>query len=110
MTTPTWNTGPVKQPDDPLLTWAIAESRKLAGKEPEPEPRQPTVLPPQEHVPLDPDADRVAFEELLAFIAANKDEGTVVTHITVDDFMHGLDEPPADPADAPATAPEEMQP
>lgn len=53
-------------------------------------PNAPPKHPPQ---PIDIAVERKEFGDLLAFIAANKDPDTVAEHVTVDEFLDGLDDP-----------------
>ncbi len=50
-------------------------------------PAPPRGLAP----PVDVEAERAAYQALIAFIHAHKDEGTTVALADPDDLMHGLD-------------------
>lgn len=54
-------------------------------------PDQPDDLPSAISPPVDPAAERAAWVQLMAFINAHKDTGTVVEAADPDAFMHGLD-------------------
>lgn len=54
-------------------------------------PEQPAdIAVDAQATPRDPDAERAAFENLLAMINQFKDEGTTVTVLDPDAFMQGL--------------------
>jgi len=66
----------------------------LSPDQPQRSPAQPT--PPQteatpEPPPLDRDAERQAYADLIAFMKANKDSGTEISFVSVDDFMSSLE-------------------
>lgn len=54
----------------------------------DPEPAAATAVPPP---PLDVEAETAALAELIAFIQANKDEGTTVSLGDPDELAKGLD-------------------
>lgn len=92
--------------DNLLLSLADARFKEIRGETPPPEP---PPAPAQQHVPVDVETDCAEFAELLAVIAAEKDEGTVVTAMSLEDFRHGLEEPPLPVHPQPATSEESSQ-
>jgi hypothetical protein len=87
--------------DKLMLAMADANFKRIRGEQSDP---LPEPVREQRFVPLDLDAERQEFAELLEIINANKDADTVVTAMGLDEFMTGIDEPPVP---APATQTEE---
>lgn len=87
--------------DKLMLAMADANFKRIRGEAPE---SVPPPQPEQRFVPLDLAAEQLEFEQLLVSITENKDAGTVVTAMSIDEFMTGIDEPPLP---APATEVEE---
>lgn len=96
----------------PTLTWKVTQDPPTTLRETEPptaipnptaENTEPAPLaqPDQQFVPLDLNAEQQEFTDLIAFINANKDAGTVVTAMAVEEFMAGIDEPPHFPCAEP---------
>lgn len=76
--------------DKLLLALADASFKRARGEEPTP---TPAPEPEQVMVPINPAEERQAFADLIAFIAQHKDADTEFTHVSVEEFMQGLDEP-----------------
>lgn len=92
-----WTTPAPVQSDDELDAQIFAREDELqavldadkAAKAVVPEPEPARATPPT--TPEDIATEKAAFAELLAFINAHKDAGTVITHVSADDFVHGAD-------------------
>lgn len=55
------------------------------------DPTRPETAAEEPSPPLDLDAERDAYKALIEFINANKDAGTTITHLAVNDFLADLD-------------------